>query len=67
MEALRVAEAADYIGISKSTLDKLRCYGGGPIFIKVGARVVYDRMDLDAWLAGKKVANTAGSKVGGGI
>jgi excisionase family DNA binding protein len=62
MHALRVPEAADYVGISKSTLDKLRCYGGGPVYIKVGARVVYDRTDLDQWLAGRKVANTAESK-----
>jgi excisionase family DNA binding protein len=62
MQALRVAEAADYCGISKSSLDKMRVYGGGPVFIKVGKRVVYDRADLDAWLAGKKVANTAVAK-----
>jgi predicted DNA-binding transcriptional regulator AlpA len=62
MQTLPVAAAADYVGISKSTLDKLRCYGGGPVYIKVGKRVVYDRMDLDAWLAGKRVANTAGTR-----
>jgi predicted DNA-binding transcriptional regulator AlpA len=63
MDTLRVAAAADYIGISKSSLDKLRCYGGGPLYLKLGKRVVYDRVDLDTWLAGKKVANTAGSRV----
>jgi predicted DNA-binding transcriptional regulator AlpA len=63
METLRVPAAARYVGISKSSLDKLRCYGGGPVFIKLGARVVYDRVDLDQWLAGKRVANTAGAKV----
>jgi hypothetical protein len=43
----------------KSSLDKFRVYGGGPLYIKVGARVVYDRLDLDTWLIGKKVANTS--------
>ena len=59
MEVLNVIKAADYTGLSKSSLDKLRVYGGGPLYIKVGARVVYDRVDLDTWLIGKKVANTS--------
>jgi hypothetical protein len=50
---------ATYTNLSKSSLDKLRVYGGGPLYIKVGARVVYDRVDLDTWLIGKKVANTS--------
>jgi hypothetical protein len=59
MQTLNVPQAADYTNISKSSLDKLRVYGGGPLYIKVGARVIYDRVDLDAWLEGKKVANTS--------
>jgi predicted DNA-binding transcriptional regulator AlpA len=59
MQTLNVVEAANYSGISKSTLDKRRVYGGGPIFIKIGGRVVYDQFDLDSWLTGKKVANTS--------
>jgi hypothetical protein len=59
MQTLNVVQAADYTTISKSSLDKLRVYGGGPIYIKVGARVVYDRVDLDTWLTGKKVANSS--------
>jgi hypothetical protein len=56
---LNTKQAAAHCGISKSNLDKLRVYGGGPLYIKVGARVVYDRVDLDTWLIGKKVANTS--------
>ena len=59
METLNVIQAASYTECSKSFLDKLRVYGGGPLYIKVGARVVYDRIDLDTWLIGKKVANTS--------
>jgi hypothetical protein len=59
VETLNVIQAATYTSISKSSLDKLRVYGGGPLYIKVGARVVYDRIDLDTWLIGKKVANTS--------
>lgn len=58
---LNTKEAAQHAGVSKSYLDKLRVYGGGPLYIKVGARVVYDRVDLDTWLIGKKVANTSQS------
>jgi hypothetical protein len=59
VETLNVVQAAYYTSISKSSLDKLRVYGGGPLYIKVGTRVVYDRVDLDTWLIGKKVANTS--------
>jgi hypothetical protein len=59
MDTLNVDKAAEYTNISKSSLNKLRVYGGGPLYIKVGARVVYDRIDLDSWLIAKKVANTS--------
>jgi hypothetical protein len=29
---------------------KMRLYGGGPPFVKIGRRVVYDPSDLDRWL-----------------
>jgi excisionase family DNA binding protein len=49
---LRTADAARYLNFSESTLEKLRVYGGGPTFIRLGARAVrYRRADLDAWLA----------------
>ena len=47
---LSVTEAASYLGVSASWLNKLRVLGGGPIFIKVGRRVLYDRDDLTSWL-----------------
>jgi hypothetical protein len=59
VDTLNVIQAATYTSLSKSSLDKLRVYGGGPLYIKVGARVIYDRLDLDTWLVGKKVANTS--------
>lgn len=56
---IRVREAADYVGLSKSTLDKLRCYGTGPGYFKLGRAVVYRKSDLDDWVAehGVKPAN----------
>ncbi|TCQ80279.1 AlpA family transcriptional regulator [Ochrobactrum sp. BH3] len=46
---LRVKEAAAYLGLSKSTLDKYRHFGTGPRFFKPGRSVIYDTADLDAW------------------
>ena len=59
MSKLTVPQAAEHTGLSKSTLDKLRVYGGGPMYLKLGRRVVYDAVDLDIWLDGKRVANTS--------
>ena len=56
---LRPKEAAEWLGCSVNFLEKLRCYGGGPRFIRVGKRTLgYDIEDLQAWLESKKVANT---------
>ncbi|AMJ61969.1 helix-turn-helix transcriptional regulator [Bosea sp. PAMC 26642] len=56
---LPTREAATYLGIGASTLNKLRIFGGGPKFISIGTRVVYDPRDLDAWCAGKKRSSTS--------
>jgi predicted DNA-binding transcriptional regulator AlpA len=58
---LPTPEAAAYLGLGKSTLDKLRLTGGGPVFIKIGKRVVYDPADLDAWFAAHKRTSTSAS------
>lgn len=55
---LRVKAAADYIGVSKSFLDKARCYGGGPAYFKIGAAVVYAKADLDAWMCERRATST---------
>lgn len=45
-----VAEAARYLGLSPSCLNKWRCQRTtGPRFCKLGRRVVYRQSDLDAW------------------
>ncbi|ESZ76503.1 helix-turn-helix domain-containing protein [Mesorhizobium sp. M0761] len=51
MANLRVSQAADYVGLSKSFLDKARCYGTGPAYVKLGNSVIYSTDDLDAWVA----------------
>ena len=46
---LRTHEAARLLGISPRTLEKYRCHGSGPMFRKLGGRVVYAIDDLEAW------------------
>jgi hypothetical protein len=54
------AAAADYTGYSVSHLAKLRLYGGGPSYLKLGHRtVMYDVRDLDAWLVSKRRRSTS--------
>ena len=49
----RPAAAAKRIGVATSTLAKLRVSGDGPVYSKVGPKVViYDDIDLDAYVAG---------------
>jgi predicted DNA-binding transcriptional regulator AlpA len=56
---LKVTEAAERLRLSKSTLDKLRCHGGGPTYFKLGRTVVYSVGDLDAWMASRRRESTA--------
>lgn len=55
MANLRTRQAAEYLQVSKSLLDKHRCYGGGPVYAKLGSTVIYSTDDLDAWVAYKKL------------
>ncbi|WP_293796695.1 helix-turn-helix domain-containing protein [uncultured Bosea sp.] len=58
-------EAASYLGVSASTLNKMRHFGGGPKFIAIGTRVVYDPADLDHWCEGRKRASTSDATLQG--
>lgn len=55
MAYMRVPQAADYLGLSKSALDKMRCYGGGPAYAKLGTTIVYQTADLDAWVFARRI------------
>lgn len=57
---LRVREAAARLGLSKSTLDKMRCDGRGPRFVKITSKIVgYDPTDLDAYAEARKRQSTS--------
>jgi predicted DNA-binding transcriptional regulator AlpA len=57
---LRAPLTSDYLGLSQSTLAKMRLRGDGPPYSKLGARVVvYDIADLDLWVEGQKRSSTS--------
>ena len=57
---LRTAQAASYVGLSRSTLEKFRLTGIGPIYQKAGPKiVVYRPEDLDAWLNAQRRNSTS--------
>jgi predicted DNA-binding transcriptional regulator AlpA len=51
--------AARYVGLSESTLAKLRLNGNGPIYCKLGRRVVYRPVDLEQWLQSRVARDTS--------
>jgi predicted DNA-binding transcriptional regulator AlpA len=58
-QKLRTGDAAAYVGLAASTLEKLRLTGGGPAYFKLGKSVLYDPEDLDNWMASKRRASTS--------
>lgn len=54
-----VTEAADYLGLSKSFLDKARISGDGPPFLKLGSRVLYQSGTLQSWLLFRQRTSTS--------
>jgi predicted DNA-binding transcriptional regulator AlpA len=53
---LRTPDAAKYLGLTGSTLEKMRLFGTGPRFVRIGTRAVgYAVDDLDAFIeAGRR-------------
>jgi excisionase family DNA binding protein len=58
-DVLDANTAARYMGLSASTLAKMRLSGNSPAFLKLGRRVLYRRVDLDAWLESRVARNTS--------
>ncbi|MCX7309751.1 MAG: helix-turn-helix domain-containing protein [Afipia sp.] len=58
-EVLRARDAARLVGLSESTLAKLRLNGNGPAYCKLGRRVVYRRTDLADWLQSRITRDTS--------
>jgi hypothetical protein len=56
---LSVAEAAEQLRVSRSWLNKSRVLGGGPAFLKIGRKVVYDAADLEEFARSRRFRTTS--------
>ena len=61
---VRTNEAAAFLSLSGRTLEKHRCTGTGPVFRKLGGRVVYAIEDLEAWATEHARNSTSDPKPG---
>jgi predicted DNA-binding transcriptional regulator AlpA len=56
----RTPAAAQYLGLTASTLEKMRLTGSGPQFVRLGTRAVgYTVDDLDAFIEAGRRASTS--------
>ena len=53
------SQAADYLGVKRTTLEAWRCRGGGPKFVKLGRLVKYRQSDLDNFIEARVRSNTS--------
>ncbi|MCG8446788.1 MAG: helix-turn-helix domain-containing protein [Hyphomicrobiales bacterium] len=56
---LTTKEAANFLNLKPNTLEKMRVYGGGPIYRKHGRHVRYHIDDLTAWSDMRKKDSTS--------
>jgi predicted DNA-binding transcriptional regulator AlpA len=57
---LRPPQTAEYLGVSESTLAKMRLAGNGPRYSKLSPRmVVYDVAVLDEWVKARERLSTS--------
>ena len=56
---LTVQEAAAYLRLSKSFLDKARLTGTGPAFVRLGRKILYRPQDMDDWVRQRRYGSTS--------
>jgi excisionase family DNA binding protein len=56
---LTQSETAELLRLSERTLERWRVVGGGPVFCKLGKRVLYRQADLEQWIASRAVRSTS--------
>ena len=59
MKLVDTREAAKMLRLSPSTLAKWRCYGQGPAFVRVGARVFYESAELERFIERNRCRSTS--------
>lgn len=61
------AELAQYLGVPETTLEQWRSRGGGPDYVKVGARHVRYRLsEVNAWMDAERAARKGLASTGNG-
>lgn len=60
---LSEVEVAELTGLGCKTLQRKRIEGGGPVFVRLGRRVMYRRADVQAWIAANTFASTSAETV----
>ena len=58
-ELLNTRVAAQRYSLSESYLNKKRCDGLGPPFLKLGRKVLYRASDLDSWILQQRRTSTS--------
>lgn len=59
MTLLTQREAALALRLSERTLERLRCSGLGPRYVKLKRRVLYQQSDLSEWVTSRVVRSTS--------
>lgn len=59
MDIFNTRDAAGYVRLAKTTLERFRLTGEGPQYCKLGGAVRYRKVDLDAWLESRRVRSTS--------
>jgi predicted DNA-binding transcriptional regulator AlpA len=57
-------EAALALSLSTRSLERMRCAGGGPKFVRLSrGRIAYREADLEEWIAKRVVSSTSENAV----
>jgi predicted DNA-binding transcriptional regulator AlpA len=59
MTLLTGREAALVLRLSERTIERMRCAGNGPRFVRINHSIRYRQQDLDAYIASHVVASTS--------
>lgn len=58
-ELINTKQAARRCGLSPRTMEKRRCAGLAPAWVRLGRAVRYDVAELDAWIAESRRTSTS--------
>jgi len=56
---LTEGEVAEWTGLSKAWLQRARCYGGGPSFLRISRQIRYKKSVVEAFMDSQPYGNTS--------